>query len=87
MVLGAWAGGRLFHGLASERLYRNVALAILFATGLFGLLRELAARLISSAGRATPWRIACVCLAAASLPPASSLSRSACRPPRRPTTS
>jgi uncharacterized membrane protein YfcA len=39
MVLGAWAGGRLFHGLASERLYRNVALAILFATGLFGLLR------------------------------------------------
>ena len=40
MVLGAWAGGRLFHGLASERLYRNVALAILFATGLFGLLRN-----------------------------------------------
>ena len=39
MVLGAWAGGRLFDGLASERLYRNVALAILFATGLFGLLR------------------------------------------------
>ena len=39
MVLGAWAGGRAFHGLASERLYRNVALAILFATGLFGLLR------------------------------------------------
>jgi uncharacterized membrane protein YfcA len=39
MVLGAWAGGRLFHGLASERLYRNAALAILFATGLFGLLR------------------------------------------------
>ena len=39
MVLGAWAGGRLFHGLASERLYRNVALAILFATGMFGLLR------------------------------------------------
>jgi hypothetical protein len=29
MVLGAWAGGRLFHGLASERLYRNVALTIL----------------------------------------------------------
>ena len=40
MAVGAWAGGRLFHGLASERLYRNVALAILFATGLFGLLRQ-----------------------------------------------
>ena len=40
MVLGAWAGGRLFHGLASERLYRNVALTILFMTGLFGLLRN-----------------------------------------------
>jgi uncharacterized membrane protein YfcA len=40
MVLGAWAGGRLFHGLASERIYRNVALAILFTTGMFGLLRE-----------------------------------------------
>ena len=40
MVLGAWVGGRLFHGLASERLYRNVALVILFATGLFGLLRD-----------------------------------------------
>jgi len=40
MVLGAWAGGRAFHGLASERLYRNVALTILFATGLFGLLRS-----------------------------------------------
>jgi uncharacterized protein len=39
MTLGAWLGGRLFHGLASERLYRNVALAILFATGTFGLLR------------------------------------------------
>ena len=39
MVLGAWVGGRLFHGLASERLYRNIALAILFATGVFGLLR------------------------------------------------
>jgi uncharacterized membrane protein YfcA len=39
MVLGAWLGGRLFHGLASERLYRNVALGILFATGMFGLLR------------------------------------------------
>jgi uncharacterized protein len=41
MLLGAWAGGRLFHGLASERLYRNVALAILFATGLFGLSRNI----------------------------------------------
>jgi uncharacterized protein len=40
MVLGAWAGGHLFHGFASERTYRNVALAILFATGTFGLLRE-----------------------------------------------
>jgi uncharacterized membrane protein YfcA len=40
MTLGAWAGGRLFHGLASERLYRNVALTILFATGMFGLLRN-----------------------------------------------
>ena len=39
MALGAWLGGRLFHGWASERLYRNAALAILFATGLFGLLR------------------------------------------------
>jgi uncharacterized membrane protein YfcA len=41
MIMGAYAGGRLFHGLASERLYRNVALAILFATGLFGLMRNL----------------------------------------------
>jgi uncharacterized membrane protein YfcA len=40
MVAGAWVGGRLFHGLASERVYRNVALAILFATGVFGLLRQ-----------------------------------------------
>src|SRR6266852_659256 len=40
MVLGAWACGRAFHGLASERLYRNVALVILFVTGLFGLLRN-----------------------------------------------
>jgi hypothetical protein len=39
MAIGAWLGGRLFHGWASERLYRNAALAILFATGLFGLLR------------------------------------------------
>jgi len=40
MALGAWIGGRAFHGLASERLYRNVALVILFATGMFGLLRN-----------------------------------------------
>jgi uncharacterized membrane protein YfcA len=40
MVLGAWVGGRAFHGLASERLYRNVALTILFATGIFGLVRN-----------------------------------------------
>ncbi len=40
MIVGAWMGGRLFHGLASDRLYRNVALAILLATGLFGLLRN-----------------------------------------------
>jgi len=40
MALGAWVGGRAFHGLASERLYRNVALAILFATGVFGLVRN-----------------------------------------------
>ena len=40
MVLGAWVGGRLFHGLASERLYRNVALTILFLTGVFGLSRN-----------------------------------------------
>ncbi|MBS0521550.1 MAG: sulfite exporter TauE/SafE family protein [Proteobacteria bacterium] len=39
MIAGAHVGGRLFHGVGSERLYRNVALAILFATGLFGLLR------------------------------------------------
>jgi uncharacterized membrane protein YfcA len=40
MAAGAWIGGRAFHGLASERLYRNVALVILFVTGLFGLLRN-----------------------------------------------
>ncbi|HKV15081.1 MAG TPA: sulfite exporter TauE/SafE family protein [Reyranella sp.] len=39
MIAGAHLGERLFHGLASERLYRNVALGILFATGMFGLLR------------------------------------------------
>jgi uncharacterized protein len=40
MLLGAWMGGRLFHGLASDRLYRNVALGILLATGMFGMLRN-----------------------------------------------
>ncbi len=40
IVAGAWLGGRLFHGLANERLYRNVALAILLGTGLFGLSRQ-----------------------------------------------
>jgi uncharacterized membrane protein YfcA len=39
MLLGAWVGGRAFHGLGNENLYRHVALAILFATGVFGLLR------------------------------------------------
>ncbi|HEX5370032.1 MAG TPA: TSUP family transporter, partial [Dehalococcoidia bacterium] len=39
MIAGAHLGGRLFHGLASDKLYRNVALGILFATGTFGLLR------------------------------------------------
>lgn len=39
MVLGAWVGGRAFHGMGNEQLYRQVALAILFATGTFGLLR------------------------------------------------
>jgi uncharacterized membrane protein YfcA len=39
MLLGAWVGGRAFHGLGNENLYRNVALTILFATGVFGLLR------------------------------------------------
>lgn len=43
MLAGAWMGGRLFHGIANERHYRNVALAILMATGLFGLLRNLLA--------------------------------------------
>ena len=44
MIAGAWAGGRLFHRLASERVYRNVALGILFATGMFGLLRHFLVR-------------------------------------------
>jgi len=41
MVVGAWIGSRLFAGLASEAIYRNVALVILFATGCFGLARGL----------------------------------------------
>ncbi len=40
MVLGAWIGGRMFASFGDERTYRNVALAILFATGMFGLLRS-----------------------------------------------
>jgi len=48
MIAGAWVGVRLFHGLASERLYRNVALVILLATGLFGLLRQLACGVTST---------------------------------------
>jgi len=38
MLAGAWIGGRLFR-FASPRLYRNVALILLLAVGLFGLLR------------------------------------------------
>jgi uncharacterized protein len=44
MIAGAWAGGRLFHGLASERIYRNVALGILLVTGLFGLAKAILIR-------------------------------------------
>ena len=40
MVLGAWIGGRMFASFGDERTYRNVALTILFATGMFGLLRS-----------------------------------------------
>lgn len=39
MILGAWIGGRAFQGMGSERVYRHIALSILFATGMFGLLR------------------------------------------------
>jgi hypothetical protein len=39
MVLGAWVGGRAFQGIGNEQLYRQVALTILFATGVFGLVR------------------------------------------------
>ncbi len=38
MVAGAWLGGRMFH-LADARVFRRVALAILAAAGVFGLLR------------------------------------------------
>jgi uncharacterized membrane protein YfcA len=40
VILGAWVGGRMFASFGSERVYRNVALAILLATGLFGLFRH-----------------------------------------------
>jgi uncharacterized membrane protein YfcA len=40
MILGAWLGGRMFASFGNERVYRNVALTILFATGTFGLLRH-----------------------------------------------
>lgn len=43
MVLGAWLGHRLFDP-DNERLYRNVALAILFVAGAFGLLRDVILR-------------------------------------------
>jgi hypothetical protein len=39
MLAGAWIGRLLFNP-QSERLYRNVALVILFAAGAFGLLRD-----------------------------------------------
>jgi uncharacterized membrane protein YfcA len=39
MLLGAWIG-RLLFDPRNERLYRNVALAILFVAGAFGLLRD-----------------------------------------------
>jgi hypothetical protein len=32
-------GGRAFQGIGNEQLYRQVALTILFATGVFGLVR------------------------------------------------
>lgn len=38
MLAGSWLGSRLFRG-ADERVYRNVALAILFAVGMFGLVK------------------------------------------------
>jgi hypothetical protein len=38
MLIGSAVGSRLFRG-ADERVYRNVALAILFAVGVFGLVK------------------------------------------------
>lgn len=38
MLIGAWTGGRLFR-LADPKLYRNAALVLLLAVGVFGLLR------------------------------------------------
>jgi uncharacterized membrane protein YfcA len=38
MLAGSWLGVRLFHG-ADDRFYRNVALGLLLAIGIFGLLR------------------------------------------------
>ncbi len=40
MLAGTWAGSHLFRGVTNERLHRNVALAILFVTGLSGLLQQ-----------------------------------------------
>ena len=39
MLAGSWVGAKLFQP-ENERLYRNVALVILFAAGAFGLLRD-----------------------------------------------
>ena len=43
MLLGSWIGARLFQP-ENERLYRNVALVILFCAGAFGLLRDVIMR-------------------------------------------
>ncbi|TXL78123.1 sulfite exporter TauE/SafE family protein [Vineibacter terrae] len=43
MLVGAWIGRLLFNP-RDERLYRSVALAILFGAGAFGLLRDLIIR-------------------------------------------
>ena len=50
MVLGAWIGGRAFHGLASERLYRNVALG-----GVMALAMILNLVLAAVMGVTIPW--------------------------------
>ncbi|MGE0421177.1 MAG: sulfite exporter TauE/SafE family protein [Reyranellaceae bacterium] len=39
MLVGSWIGAKLFQP-ENERLYRNVALVILFCAGAFGLLRD-----------------------------------------------